>query len=218
MRCPALHLRIVSGSTMNYNAYNVVETAYETFALVVAARCFCFAYRLRGRAACSPNQASIAISGRDAVSLSAAAAALRYQRRPAASSERYSGSCAATDRCDREQADEMRPAVRNPRSEQAWLCHEPLCAEFWLRGCPRFPTWDRGQGSVHAENLPRSLTDRQGRRATPSANIARIASDAAARRPYQPAALDKHINCLDAERRRRQKMLRARTMQPNRII
>src|SRR5205814_8712158 len=76
-RGPALHLAIVSGSTMNYNAYNVVETAYETFALVVAARCFCFAYRLRGRAARSPDPASVALSGRDSVSLSAAAAALR---------------------------------------------------------------------------------------------------------------------------------------------
>jgi hypothetical protein len=41
-----LHLRIVSGPTMNYNAYNVVETAYETFAIVVVARCLYFAYRL----------------------------------------------------------------------------------------------------------------------------------------------------------------------------
>src|SRR3981081_1954389 len=88
-RRPAPHLAIVSGPTMNYNAYNVVETAYETFALAVTARCFCFAYRLRGRATRSPDPASVEISGRDSVSLSTAAAAVRRQQpRAAASSER----------------------------------------------------------------------------------------------------------------------------------
>src|ERR1700730_12897298 len=128
-RRPAPHLAIVSGPTMNYNAYNVVETTYETFALAVAARCFCFAYRLRGRAACPPDPASIEISGRDSVTLSAAATALRHKRRPAAARDEYAGSYAAADRRDREQADQRRSALRNSRSEQARFCDESVRAE-----------------------------------------------------------------------------------------
>jgi hypothetical protein len=70
------HLAIVSGLTMNYNGYDVVETAYETLALVVASRCLCIAYRLRRRAACSPYAPSIEISGRDTVTVPTAAAAV----------------------------------------------------------------------------------------------------------------------------------------------
>src|SRR6266404_3023653 len=88
---PFTYLRIVREPTMNYNAYNVVETTYETFALAVAAWCFCFAHRLRGRAAGSPDPASVEISGCHPVTVSAAAADLRSERRPAAAHDEHAG-------------------------------------------------------------------------------------------------------------------------------
>src|SRR3954453_12685429 len=105
----ATHLAIVSGLTMNYNGYDVVETTYETFALVVASRCFRFAYRLRGRAACPPDSPPLEVSLGDALSLSSTAATVRYERRSAASdNKRAARNRSAAHRRDREQADQGR--------------------------------------------------------------------------------------------------------------
>jgi hypothetical protein len=162
--CPtALHLGIVRGPTMNYNAYNVVETAYETFALAVAFGCLRFAYSLRGRAAGSSDTSPLSISGGDAFPLSAYSATVRSQCRAyAASDERPSGNHAAADCRDGEQADERRPALRHPGPEQAGIRHQPVLAEFRLRRRPRFPAGDRGQGPIYRENIPRSLTFSSG--------------------------------------------------------
>jgi hypothetical protein len=92
---------------MNYNAYDVVETIYETFARVFASRCFCVADRLRGRTASAPDPPSFSLSGGDAFALSAAAAALRPKRWPAASGFEYTArACATANRSDSEQTDQ----------------------------------------------------------------------------------------------------------------
>jgi hypothetical protein len=145
---------------MNYNGYDVVEIAYETFAVVIASRCLCFAYRLRRRAARSPHPPSIEISGCDTSALPASAATVRPERRSAASGDKHAGIGAAANRRYRKQADEGRPALWNSSSEQAWFCNESVRAEFRLCRRSRFPAGNRGQRPVHPKNLPGSLINR----------------------------------------------------------
>src|SRR5438132_5269470 len=140
------HLAIVRGPTMNYNAYDVVEIIYETFALAFASRCRCFADRLRGRTAGAPDAPSLPLSRCDAISLSVAAATVRHECRTAAARLEYAGECPAAHCCYGEQTDERRSTLRNSGSEQARFCYEPVRAEFRLRRCPRFPAGNRGQG------------------------------------------------------------------------
>jgi len=158
-----MYLAIVTGPTMNYNGYDVVKTVYETFALAVAFGCLCFAYSLRGRATGSSHPPPLAISGRDAIPLSAYSATVRSQCGSyAASNERPSGNDTAADCRDGEQADERRSPLRHPGPEQAGLRNQSLLAEFRLRRRPRFPARDRGQGPVYWEDIPRSLTFSSG--------------------------------------------------------
>src|SRR5436190_3207938 len=139
---------------MNYNGCDVVETIYETFARAFASRYIRFADRVRGRTACPSEPPPFSLSGGDAVSLSATAATVRSECRPAASNdESATGNRASADRRHGKQTDQGRSAVRDSGSEQTRIRHEPVRAEFRLRRCPRFPAGDRGQRPVHAKDI-----------------------------------------------------------------
>jgi len=116
---PVPHLAIVSSPTLNYNAYDAVETAYETFALAVSSRLFWFADRLRGRATGAPDAPPVPLPERDAGALSANPATVRSECRSAAAGHEHAtgGTAAAADSRDCKQTDQGRSALRDSGAE-----------------------------------------------------------------------------------------------------
>ncbi len=85
------------------------------------------------------------------------------------------------------ETNQRRHPLRHSRSEQAWLCHQPVRAQSRLRGRPRVSSWNRSQGSVHEQDLPCSLIAalglRRARKSRFGCSVAQTACVAALDKP-----------------------------------